>query len=61
MAALIEGHAPEPGIDEDVDDRRPHPTTLTTGVEQQDGRPGARLLASKDRIRTGDPPCPRDG
>ena len=61
VTALIEGHAPEPGIDEDVDDRRPHLTTLTTGVEQQDGRPDAGLLPSQEDIRASDAPRPVDG
>jgi len=57
--ALVVGDAPEPGSDEDVHHRCPHLTPLTTGVEQQDSRPGTHFLAVEDQVRTVN--TPRDG
>nr|WP_238845459.1 hypothetical protein [Nocardia terpenica] len=61
MTALIESHTPEFVLDEEIDDRPPDPAALTTGVEQQDGRPGADFLPVQDCIRAGDAPRPGCG
>jgi AcrR family transcriptional regulator len=56
MPALIEGHTPEPRIDENVGNRRPHLTPLTACMQQKDSRPGANLLTTENCVGPSDTP-----
>jgi hypothetical protein len=48
MTAEIESHSPQLG--ERRRDRRPHAALLTTGMEQQDGRPGTGRRTSQQCV-----------